>query len=44
MQQQQQQEKKTEKKFFVFEVIVSELVGLNCLYQAGNACHRPSVR
>ena len=31
--------KKIQKKFFVFEIIVSEFVVLNNLYQADNACH-----
>ena len=35
--------KKNQKKFFVFELIVSELVALNCLYSADNASHRLSV-
>ena len=32
--------KKYQKKLFVFDVIASELVALNCLYQADNVCHR----
>ena len=32
--------KKFEKKPFVFEIIPSELVALNCLYQEENTCHR----
>ena len=35
--------KKMEKKFFVFEIIASEVVALNCLYQEQNICHRDSV-
>ena len=35
--------KKIEKKFFVFEIIASELLALNCLYEADNACHRQSL-
>ena len=35
--------KKIQKKFFVFEIITSELVALNCLYQEQNTCHRDSV-
>ena len=35
--------KEIEKKFFVFEIIESELVALNCLYQEENTCHRHSV-
>ena len=29
-------EKKIQKKFFVFDIITSELVALNCLYQEQN--------
>ena len=32
-----------EKKFFVFEIITSEFVALNCLDQEENTCHRHSV-
>ena len=35
-------EKNSEKVFF-FEIIVSELVALNCLYKEGNPCHRQSM-
>ena len=35
--------KKMEKKFFVFEIITSEFVALNCLSQEENTCHRYSV-
>ena len=35
--------KKIEKKFFVFEIITSELVALNCLYQEQNTYHRDSL-
>ena len=35
--------KKIQKKVFVFEVITSEFVALNCLYQEQNTCHRDSV-
>ena len=35
--------KKIEKKFFGFEIITSEFVALNCLYQEQNTCHRDSV-
>ena len=35
--------KKMEKKFFVFEIITSEFVALNCLNQEENTCHRYSV-
>ena len=35
--------KKIGKKLFFFEVILSEFVVLNCLYQKENTCHRHSV-
>ena len=35
--------KKIEKNIFVFEIITSELVALNCLYQEQNICHRDSM-
>ena len=35
--------KKNRKKFLVFEIIASEFVALNCLYQEENICHRHSV-
>ena len=35
--------KKIQKTFFVFEIITSEFVGLNCLYQGQNTCHWDSV-
>ena len=35
--------KKIQKKFFVFEIITSEFVALNCLYQEQNTYHRHSV-
>ena len=35
--------KKIEKKFFGFEIITSEFVALNSLYQEQNTCHRDSV-
>ena len=35
--------KKMERKFFVFEIIVSEFVALNYLYEEENTCHRHSV-
>ena len=34
---------KIEKKFFAFDIILSELVGLNCLYKGDNASHRLSM-
>ena len=30
--------KKNERKVFVFEIIASEVVALNCLYSADNVC------
>ena len=36
-------QKTIDKKFFVFEIIASELVALNYLYLADNACYRHSV-
>ena len=35
--------KKIEKKFLVFEILTSELVALNYLYQEENTFHRHSV-
>ena len=40
--------KKVEKKFFVFEIIASEFVALNCLYQvrilaSGTQCVRKQI-
>ena len=35
--------RKIKKKFFVFEIITSELVALNCLYQEQYICHWDSV-
>ena len=35
--------KKIDKEFFVFEIIASELVALNCLYSADNACDRQLI-
>ena len=32
--------KKILKMFFVFEIIATELLALNCLYVAYNACHQ----
>ena len=34
--------KKFRKSFF-FDIIASELVALNCLYYADNACHRQAM-
>ena len=36
-------QREIEKKPFVSEIIVSELVALNCLYKEENTCHRQSV-
>ena len=33
-------QRKIGKKFFVSEIIVSELVALNCLYLEENTCHQ----
>ena len=35
--------KKFEKKFFVFDIIGSDFIALNCLHQKENTCHRHSV-
>ena len=35
--------KKIEKKFFIFEVITSEFVALNCLLEEENICHWHSL-
>ena len=35
--------KKIGTKFFAFEILPSEFVALNCLYQVENTCHRNSV-
>ena len=35
--------KKIEKNFFVFEIITSEFVALNCLSQEENTCHWHTV-
>ena len=35
--------KKIEKKRFVFEIITSDFVALNCLYQEDNSCLWHSV-
>ena len=35
--------KKIEKKFFVFEIIASELVALNSVYSEENTCHPHSM-
>ena len=36
-------QEKIEKKLLVFEIIASELVALNCLYEEENTCHRQSM-
>ena len=36
-------QKKIEEKFFVFEIIASELGGLDCLCSEDNACQRHSM-
>ena len=36
-------ERKIEKKSFVSEIIVFELVALNCLYKEENTCQRQSM-
>ena len=36
-------QRKTEKKCFASEIIVSELVTLNCLYKEDNTSHRQSM-
>ena len=35
--------RKMQKKFFVFQIITSELVALNCLYQEQNTYYRDSL-
>ena len=35
--------KKIGRKFIVLDIITSEVVALNCLYQEENACHRHTV-
>ena len=34
---------KIRKKIFVFKIIASELVALNCLYSEENTCHQQSM-
>ena len=36
-------QRKSQKKTFVSQLIVSELVELNCLYKEENTCHRQSM-
>ena len=35
--------KKIQKKFFVSEIIASEIATVNCLYYEGNACDGKSM-
>ena len=35
--------RKSQKKYFLSEIIVSELVALNCLYKEENTSHRQSM-
>ena len=36
-------QRKIEKNYSVFEILMSELVALKCLYQEGNYCHQQSI-
>ena len=36
-------QRKIEKRYFFIEIIISELVALNCLYKEGSPCHRQSM-
>ena len=36
-------EKKVDKKVFLFEIIASDLVALNCLYSEDNTSHQQSM-
>ena len=36
-------QKKSQKESFASEIIVSELVALNCVYYDENTCHRQSM-
>ena len=36
-------QKKIRKVFFVSEIIASENVAINCLYEEENTCHRQSM-
>ena len=36
-------QRKIDQKSFVSDIIVSELVALNGLYEEGNTCHRQSM-
>ena len=36
-------QQKIDKNLFVFEIIASELVALNCLYSEENTCHQQSM-
>ena len=37
-------QKKIQKKFFVSEIITSEVAAVDCLYYEGNTCHGKSMR
>ena len=37
-------QKKIEQKFFVSQIITSEMAAVNCLYYEGNTCHGKSMR
>ena len=43
MKKKKKKKKKMEKKFFVFEITASELVALNCPYEADIASHWQSM-
>ena len=36
-------QQKIDKKLFVFAIIASEMIALNCLYQEENTCHQQSM-
>ena len=35
--------KKIQEELFVFKIVASEFVALNCLYKEANTCHRQTV-
>ena len=37
-------QKTNQNKFFVFEIVASQMAALNCLYYEGNTCHGKSIR
>ena len=37
-------QEKIDKKLFVFKIIASEFVSLNCLYEQEITCHQQSMR